>query len=100
MTDADLIALALACVAVETLTSKTADEVKADFARKGISPRSWAIANDLKPFVVYQLLRGIGRGTYGDSHRAAVLLGMKEGVIVDMADLKVALHPATDRRAA
>ena len=79
---------------------RSAAEVKADFARKGISPRSWAIANDLKPFVVYQLLSGVSQGTRGDSHRAAVLLGMKEGVIVDMADLKVALHPATDRRAA
>lgn len=79
---------------------RSADEVKKDFARKGISPRSWAIANDIKPFVVYQLLAGTAQGTRGESHRAAVLLGMKEGEIVAPDQVKDALLPGKVRQAA
>lgn len=44
--------------------------------RPGIRPRA-----RLDPFTCYQVLSGVKKGTRGESHRAAVLLGIKEGVV-------------------
>jgi len=61
---------------------KTIEEVLADFTRKGISIRGWAIANGLTPSVVRSLLKGRLTGRIGESHKAAVKLGLKHGEIV------------------
>lgn len=61
---------------------KTREEVLADFANKGISIRGWAIANGLVPSVVHSLLKGRLTGRIGESHKAAVKLGLKHGEIV------------------
>lgn len=61
---------------------KTREEVLADFTNKGISIRGWAIANGLVPSVVYSLLKGRLTGRIGESHKAAVKLGLKYGEIV------------------
>lgn len=61
---------------------KTREEVLADFARKGVSIRGWAIANGLTPSVVHSLLKGRLTGRIGESHKAAVKLGLKHGEIV------------------
>lgn len=60
---------------------KTREEVLQDFARKGISIRSWAIANGLQPAIVHGVLKGRYTGRIGESHKAAVKLGLKEGEI-------------------
>jgi gp16 family phage-associated protein len=60
---------------------KTPEEVRAEFTRRGITIRSWSRANGISERVVYELLRGRFRGRYGQAHRAAVLLGLKEGVV-------------------
>ncbi|MBK7352646.1 MAG: DNA-binding protein [Nitrosomonas sp.] len=60
---------------------KTADEVKSELKKSGITVSKWAMQNNLPPSVVYGVLRGYLQGNYGDSHRAAVLLGIKDGVI-------------------
>ncbi|MCA8060690.1 helix-turn-helix domain-containing protein [Burkholderia cepacia] len=62
---------------------KTREQVTDEFARKGISVRSWAIANGVNPSVVHALLKGRLSGRIGGSHKAAVLLGIKHGEIVD-----------------
>lgn len=62
---------------------KTREEVRADFASKGISIRGWAIANGLEPSVVHSLLKGGLTGRIGKSHKAAVKLGLKHGEIVE-----------------
>ncbi|MBI4740724.1 MAG: DNA-binding protein [Betaproteobacteria bacterium] len=62
---------------------KTRGEVTADFANKGISIRSWAIANGIAPSVARSVLSGRLTGRIGESHKAAVLLGIKHGEIVD-----------------
>lgn len=62
---------------------KTCEQVLADFERKGLSVRSWALANNLAPSVVHSLLRGRTTGRLGASHKAAVLLGLKHGEIVE-----------------
>lgn len=64
-------------------TLKTREQVIDEFARKGISIRSWAIANGVNPAVVHALLKGRLSGRIGGSHKAAVLLGIKHGEIVD-----------------
>lgn len=61
---------------------KTREEVLADFANKGISIRSWALENGLAPSVVHSLLKGKLTGRIGESHKAAVKLGLKNGEIV------------------
>jgi gp16 family phage-associated protein len=62
---------------------KTREEVLEDFANKGISIRGWAIANGLAPSVVHSVLKGRLTGRIGESHKAAVKLGVKRGEIIE-----------------
>lgn len=62
---------------------KTAEEAKAEITKNGMTLAKWAIKNGLSPSVVYAVLKGGLQGNYGEAHRAAVLLGMKDGVIAD-----------------
>lgn len=61
---------------------KTREQVIAEFTRRGQSVRSWAIANDLSPAVVSGVLSGRYTGRIGESHRATVKLGLKDGEII------------------
>jgi len=67
---------------MEQKALKTREDVLAEFSNKGISIRSWAIANGLAPSVVHSLLKGRLTGRIGESHKAAVKLGMKHGEII------------------
>lgn len=64
---------------------KTIEQVKADFLRKGISVRAWAISNGFNPALVYEILaEGSKRPCVrGQSHKIAVRLGLKSGEIVN-----------------
>lgn len=62
---------------------KTREEILAEFERKGISVRSWAIANGLSPATVSGVLKGRLTGRIGHSHKVAVMLGLKVGEIVE-----------------
>lgn len=62
---------------------RTVEDVRQDFARKGISVASWARANGLSPRDVYDVLQQRTKAAYGKSHTIAVLLGMKDGEITD-----------------
>lgn len=68
---------------MEQKSLKTREEVLQDFARKGISIRSWALANGINPAVVRGVLIGRFTGRIGESHKAAVKLGLKDGEIVE-----------------
>ncbi|WP_026608718.1 hypothetical protein [Methylocaldum szegediense] len=61
---------------------KTREEVLEEFARKGISVSKWAKERGLHPAVVHGVLKG-RKARIGQSHKAAVLLGIKDGEIVD-----------------
>jgi len=63
---------------------KTRDDVLSEFAAKGISVRSWAIANGIAPGVVRGVLNGRLTGRIGEAHKAAVKLGLKHGEIVEV----------------
>lgn len=62
---------------------KTRQQVLGDFARKGISIRSWAKANGIDPSVAHGVLSGRLTGRIGESHKAAVKLGLKHGEIIE-----------------
>ena len=64
---------------------RTPDEVRRDFCRQGISIASWARNNGLSPRHVYDVLGGRNKGLFGESHRAAVLLGIKDGEAAERA---------------
>lgn len=60
---------------------KTAEQAKAEIEKSGLTIAKWAVKNGVAPSAVYAVLKGRLIGNYGDSHKAAVLLGMKEGEI-------------------
>jgi len=61
---------------------KTPDEARAfHFIRTGKTIKSWAKENGLHPATVIEVLSGRRKCLRGDAHKAAVLLGIKDGVI-------------------
>lgn len=60
------------------------EEVKAIFARNGVSISEWARQNGFSPNMVHAVLGGRIQCKRGQSHKIAVKLGLKEGVIEDM----------------
>lgn len=60
---------------------KTAEEVRVDFERRGINITQWARERGLTRQAVFAVLNGKTKGRRGDAHKAAVLLGIKDGVI-------------------
>jgi len=56
-------------------------EAKAGLHKRGITVRGWSQQNGLSERIVHEVLRGRFKGRYGQAHRAAVLLGIKEGVV-------------------
>lgn len=61
--------------------TRTPEEVKAEFAARGMPIAEWARENNISPQRVYDVLARRNRGAFGEAHRAAVLLGLKDGVI-------------------
>lgn len=59
--------------------TRTAKEIKEELARKGETILNLAQEHNLKVQIVYDLLNGRLAGARGESHRAAVILGLKEG---------------------
>jgi gp16 family phage-associated protein len=63
----------------------TADQARESLSERGISIAEFARQNGLSYGTVYQVLSGLKKGRFGDAHRAAVLLGMKRGVVLPRA---------------
>lgn len=61
--------------------TRTIEDVRSEFARKGLSFAEWALKHGLRPPVVYDLINGRTVGNRGQAHNAAVLLGLKEGEV-------------------
>lgn len=59
--------------------TRTAKEIKEELARKGLTIADLAREYDLRLPVVYGVLSGRFVGVRGESHRAAVILGLKQG---------------------
>ncbi|MNJ74338.1 hypothetical protein D3C77_712570 [compost metagenome] len=60
-------------------TEQACQEARARLARQGISAKEWAEKNDLSVSTVYAVLNGQKKCLRGEAHRAAVLLGIKDG---------------------
>ncbi|MBF8766696.1 DNA-binding protein [Pseudomonas putida] len=59
----------------------TAAQARAELDRKGMSIAEFCRVNGLNKNLVSDLLNGRRKGRRGEAHRAAVLLGIKDGVI-------------------
>ena len=70
------------------------EHVKTQFRQAGISVSGWARANGFSRNAVVDVLRGHRIGNYGEAHRVAVALGLKEGAVVDVKLFKPAALPA------
>lgn len=62
----------------------TPEQARAELERKGISIAAFSRMHGLNKNLVSDLLNGRKKGCRGKSHNAAVLLGIKEGVITDL----------------
>jgi gp16 family phage-associated protein len=60
---------------------KTLEEVRAEFDRTGVSVTSWAAEHGIPRNIVQGVLHGRLKCKRGHSHNAAVLLGLKDGVV-------------------
>ncbi|RQO63616.1 DNA-binding protein [Paucibacter sp. KBW04] len=59
--------------------NKTPADVKKELSRKGVSVAGWARKHSVPQQTVRDLLSGKAKGHRGIAHRAAVLLGIKDG---------------------
>ncbi|MDI1279269.1 DNA-binding protein [Methylobacter sp.] len=57
----------------------TLEEVKEEFRKKGITRKEWAKQRKLNYRTVISVMNGTNKGEYGEAHRVAVTLGLKEG---------------------
>lgn len=58
---------------------KTPEEVKQEFAERGLSISGWAKSRGYSQALVYQVLNGSRKALRGESHKIAVELGLKAG---------------------
>lgn len=66
---------------------KTPEEIKDEFAIRGLTVTEWARHMGFSPALVHQILAGRIQGKRGQSHVIAVRLGLKEGVLANVGDL-------------
>ncbi|NWA66946.1 DNA-binding protein [Pseudomonas reactans] len=65
---------------------RTAAQAKAWLEHQGQSVQAFAREHGVDPATTYQVLAGRKKGRRGEAHKVAVLLGMKEGIILAEAD--------------
>lgn len=66
---------------VRTTSPITPEQARAELDRQGMSIAEFCRKNGLNKNLVSDLLNGRRKGRRGEAHRAAVLLGIKDGVI-------------------
>lgn len=74
--------------AAAEIDPKQCEKVLASFRHNGIAISAWAKANNLSAQLVNRVLKGKSPSLRGESHRAAVLLGLKAGAISDASTFK------------
>ncbi len=62
---------------------KTKEQVKDCLSRQGLSVSGWARRNGFAVSTVARVVSGKSLNRYGPSHKIAVLLGIKDGIILD-----------------
>lgn len=84
-------------IPVNTPSLRTRQEARAWLKSQSLSIADWARAHNLAPQTVHALLGGHHAGARGQSHDAAVLLGMKVGTVGPVA-IGPQAGPADKRR--
>ena len=64
-----------------TITEQARIQAREALEKRGQTAKNFAELNNLNPSTVYAVLSGQSRCRRGEAHRAAVLLGIKDGVI-------------------
>ena len=64
-----------------SITEQARKQAREALEKRGQSAKDFAELHDLNPSTVYAVLSGQSRCRRGEAHRAAVLLGIKDGVI-------------------
>lgn len=64
-----------------SITEQARKQAREGLEKRGQSAKDFAELHDLNPSTVYAVLSGQSRCRRGEAHRAAVLLGIKDGVI-------------------
>jgi len=67
--------------------TRSADDVRAEFQQKGLSISGWATAHGFSTNLVFEVLAGRKKCIRGQSHRIAVMLGLKDGEIANPGDI-------------
>ena len=62
-----------------TITPQAIEAARERFASTGQSFRSFAAKHNIHAITVYEVLSGRRKCLRGDAHKAAVLLGLKQG---------------------
>jgi gp16 family phage-associated protein len=70
---------------MKTSVTMTPEEAKELLSRKGISTRAWALEHGFTPSLVHMVLTGARQTRIGQSHNVAVMLGIKEGELNEVA---------------
>lgn len=68
--------------------SSFAKDVRSIFTESGISIAEWVRAEGFSTAFVYQVIEGGRQCVRGQSHRIAVALGLKQGVICNLEQFK------------
>ena len=79
---------------------RTPSEIRAEFAKRGISIAAWATAHNFSSTLVFEVLAGRKKCIRGQCHNIAVLLGLKEGEIVAAGDFDLRVSRAKGYSAA
>ncbi len=64
-----------------SISEQARREAREALERKGQTAKDFAVKHQLNPSTVYAVLSGQSQCRRGEAHRAAVLLGIKDGVI-------------------
>jgi gp16 family phage-associated protein len=64
-----------------TITEQARKQAREALEKRGQTAKNFAESNGLTPSTVYAVLSGQSHCRRGEAHRAAVLLGIKDGVI-------------------
>lgn len=76
---------------------KSVEQVRAELDRLGMTVSEWARRHDINRWTVFEVLHGRNKGRWGEAHRAAVLLGLKDG---ELPAVKGLATPRTTKRKA
>jgi gp16 family phage-associated protein len=61
--------------------TRSIEEIRKDFERRGKTFRDWAREHGVSDRIVYGVIHGRFKGRRGQAHRVAVLLGLKDGIV-------------------